>query len=68
MRKYILKQLRSFKFEWDTYPKQRLKLLWMAFLIWFLFAPIFYILLFTMGAITLQNPHRFAANTFNELG
>ena len=33
--KYIRKQLKSFKHQWREYPERRLKLIWMAFLIWF---------------------------------
>jgi hypothetical protein len=48
-------------------PETRLKLVWMAFIIWFLFAPTMYILLFFVGLLTLNNPHRFASDALNEM-
>lgn len=67
MRKFIRKQIKSFKNQWKDYPKTRLKLVWMAFLIWFLFAPVMYTLLFFIGLLTLHNPHRFAFDALNEM-
>lgn len=67
MKRYIRKQLKSFKHQWKEYPKTRLKLVWMAFLIWFLFAPVMYTLLFFVGLLTLNNPHRFASDALNEM-
>lgn len=67
MRKYVTRQLKSFKHQWKEYPEKRIKLIWMAFLIWFLFAPVMYILMFFIGLLTLNNPHRFAVDALNEL-
>lgn len=67
MRKYVTRQLESFKNQWKKYPEKRVKLIWMAFIIWFLFAPVMYILVFFIGLLTLNNPHRFAVDALNEL-
>lgn len=68
MRKYIRKQLKLCKSQWDKYPNDRLKLIWLSLVFWLLLAPSTYLLLFVIGALTLQNPHRFASEVFNRLG
>ena len=67
MKKYIKKQIKMFKHQWDYYPETRMKLVWMAFVIWFVFAPTVYLILFCVGILTLNNPHRFAVDGLSNL-
>lgn len=69
MIEYFKKQFSSFAYEWNNCKSimMKIKLIWLAFVIWAIFFPLIYLLMIVIGACTLNNPHKFAMEAIKSL-